>query len=140
MIRFFAEATQSSTRLWPGPNLPWEPVDAQPVRARVRDGELAASMVCRFRRRGRAHTLRERRPAAVRCTGKLAQRWVPARWVTTRGAFRRMGALRVPMTMDVSWILPGAAFEQVRTTTQAPEFDEPAAYPGAPTASMGAAR
>lgn len=139
MIRFFAEATQSPTMLWPGPNLQWEPVDAQHARARVRDGELAASMVCRFDDEG-ALTRCESDDRLLRFTGEVAQRWVPARWVMTRGDYRRMGALRVPTTMSVTWILPGGAFEQVRATTQALEFDVPAAYAGAPTASMGAAR
>jgi hypothetical protein len=127
MIRFFAEATQSPTMLLPGPHLQWEPIDAWHARARVRDGTLAASMVCRFEDDG-ALSRCESDDRLLRYTGEVPQRWVPARWVMTRSDYRVFGPVRVPTRMSVRWLLPGGEFEQVRATTQTLEFDVAAPY------------
>lgn len=122
MIRFFAEATQSPTMLLPGRNLQWEAVDERRARAKVRDGALTASMVCDFTDEG-ALTRCESDDRLLRFTGDVAQRWIPARWVMKRGDYKNFGALRVPTTMSVVWQLPDGEFEQVRSTTQALDFD-----------------
>jgi len=122
MLRFFAEATQSPTMLRPGPHLRWEAVDAGRARAVVRDGELEARMVCSFEASG-ALTRCESDDRMFRYSGDVAERWVSARWVMTRGDYREFGGLRVPTTMSVSWVLPGGEYEQVRSRTTALDFD-----------------
>ncbi len=122
MLRFFAEATQSPTMLRPVPHLRWEAVDAGRARAVVRDGDLEARMVCSFLETGEL-TRCESDDRMLRYNGDVAQRWIPARWVMTRGDYRDIGGVRVPTTMSVSWVLPGGEYEQVRARTTALDFD-----------------
>lgn len=113
LIRFFAEATQAPAMLMPGPHLRWEAVDAGSARAHVRDGAISASMLCRFDAQG-ALTECESNDRKLRFSGDVAERWVPARWVMTRGNYREMAGLRLPTTMSIRWVLGGGEFEQVR--------------------------
>ena len=128
MIRFFAEATQSPTMLLPGRHLRWEAVDDRRARAHVNDGALSASMLCSFETEG-ALTRCESDDRLLRFSGDVPQRWVGARWVMTRSDYRPFGALRVPTTMSVTWLMPEGEFEQVRARTIAVDFDTAAPYP-----------
>ncbi|NRF70187.1 hypothetical protein HLB44_24575 [Aquincola sp. S2] len=128
MIRFFAEATQSPTMLLPGRHLRWEAVDEQRARAHVKDGALAASMVCSFAADG-ALTRCESDHRKLRFAGEVPERWVGARWVMNRGDYQAFGPLRVPTTMNVIWQLPEGDFEQVRAKTLAVDFDVAERYP-----------
>lgn len=123
LIRFFAEATQAPTMLLPGAHLRWEAVDAGSARAFVRDGGVTASMLCRFDTEG-ALTQCESDDRLLRFSGDVAERWVPARWVMTRGNYREMAGLRLPTTMSVRWVLGKTEFEQVRETIEAVRFDD----------------
>jgi hypothetical protein len=128
MIRFFAEATQSPTMLLPGRHLRWEAVDDRRARAHVKDGALSASMLCSFEADG-ALTRCESDDRLLRFSGDVPQRWVGARWVMTRSDYRPFGALRVPTTMSVSWLMPEGEFEQVRAKTIEVDFDVATPYP-----------
>lgn len=122
MLRFFAEATQSPTMLRPGKHLRWEAVDERHARAVVQDGVLQARMLCRFETDG-ALTRCESDDRMLRYSGDVRERWVPARWVMTRGDYQPMAGLRVPTRLSVSWQFPGGEYEQVRARTTAIDFD-----------------
>lgn len=124
LIRFFAEATQAPAMLLPGPHLRWEAVDTGSARALMRDGAVTASMLCRFDTEG-ALTTCESDDRLLRLSGQVAERWVPARWVMTRGNYREMAGLRLPTSMSVRWVLPQGEFEQVRQTIETVRFDAP---------------
>ena len=70
-------------------------------------------MLCRFDAQG-ALTECESNDRKLRFSGDVAERWVPARWVMTRGNYREMAGLRLPTTMSIRWVLGGGEFEQVR--------------------------
>lgn len=122
MLRFFAEATQSPTMLRPGPHLRWEPVDDRRARAVMRDGPFEARMVCDFDAEG-ALTRCESDDRLLRFSGDVPRRWVPVRWVMTRGDYREIAGLRVPTTMSVGWAFPDGVWEQVRARVLELDFD-----------------
>lgn len=128
LIRFFAEATQAPAMLMPGPHLRWEAVDAHSARAHMRDGAVAASMLCRFDAEG-ALTQCESGGRLLRYSGEVRERWIPARWVMVRGNYKETAGLRLPTTMSIRWVLPGGEFEQVRESIDEVLFDEPGAAP-----------
>ncbi len=104
LMRFVAEAAWYPTALLPGEGVRWEGVDERSARAIVRDGDIEVSLLFAFGDDGLVD--RVTAESRARTVGRTI---VPTPW---RGRFWNVGVrdgMRIPMSAEVSWLLPEGA-------------------------------
>jgi hypothetical protein len=100
-MRWLAEAAWYPTALLPGAGVTWTAIDDRSALASLRDGAVAVALTFQF---GSDDLI-----ASVRAEARhrsLAGELVATPWEGRWSDYRRQAGLLVPMTGEVSWILP----------------------------------
>ena len=101
LLRWLSEATMFPTALLPGDHIAWKPIDSKSARAVVRDGEITASAIFYFDKRGAIKkVMTADRYREVK--GKPEK----AVWIGYFHNYQRKGGILVPTEIGATWKLP----------------------------------
>lgn len=118
LMRFLAEAAWYPTALLPGRGLQWSPHDATSARAELTAAGVSASLVFRFGADGLIESVRaEDRGRTVR--GQT----IPTPWEGRWSDYAERDGMRVPLSGEVAWLLPGRRHSYWRGRVQRLEYD-----------------
>jgi hypothetical protein len=118
LMRFLAEAAWYPTALLPAPNLQWSPLDHSSARAELTTAGVSTSLVFRFRADGLIESVRsEDRGRIVR--GQT----IPTPWEGRWSDYAERDGMRIPLSGEVAWLLPGRRHCYWRGQVQRLEYD-----------------
>jgi hypothetical protein len=104
-------------RLLPGPNLQWSPRDDTSARAELTAAGVSASLVFRFGADGLIESVRaEDRGRTVR--GQT----IPTPWEGCWTDYAERDGMRIPLSGEVAWLLPGRRHSYWRGQVQRVEY------------------
>ena len=118
LMRFLAEAAWYPTALLPSQGVRWEPVDSRSARARLEDGSLHVSLTFGFGDDGLIAWVRA--DARGRMVGGHT---VPTPWEGRWSNYQLCNGMRVPMSGEVAWLLPGGDKPYWRGTITLLEYE-----------------
>jgi hypothetical protein len=102
LMRFFAEASWYPTALLPSQGVRWEAVNERSARATLTDGSISSTLTFSFGTDDLIESvLAEARGRTV--AGKI----IPTPWEARCANYQMREGMRVPMTGEVAWLLPG---------------------------------
>ena len=118
LMRFLAEAAWYPTALLPGPNLQWSPRDDTSARAELTAAGVSASLVFRFGADGMIESVRaEDRGRTVR--GQT----LPTPWEGRWSDYAERDGMRIPLSGEVAWLLPGRRHSYWRGQVRRVEYE-----------------
>ncbi len=101
-MRFFAETAWYPTALLPSQGVRWEPIDEHSARATMVDGSNSVTLDFRFGPDGLMTACRA--AARARTVGKTT---VMTPWEGRWSNYQVRDGMKVPLTGEVAWLLPG---------------------------------
>lgn len=101
LLRYLGEAAWFPTALLPSGGVRWEAIDDSTARAVLEDGAVRVSMDVRFGASGEITQVSAQRPRTI---GRATMR---TPWTGRFGDYERIEGMRVPMTGEVGWSMPG---------------------------------
>lgn len=118
LMRFFAEAAWYPTALLPSQGVRWQAIDAQSARAALADGPLDLTLTFVFGDDDLLHSVRAE--ARGRTVGGQV---VPTPWEGRWSNYQWRDGMRVPLTGEVAWLLPGGDKPYWRGTIRALRYE-----------------
>ncbi len=101
LLRWLSEATMFPTALLPGDHIAWKPIDSKSAKAVVRDGELTASAIFYFDKRGAI-----RKVVTADKYREVKGKPEKAVWIGYFHNYQRKGGILVPTEVGATWKLP----------------------------------
>jgi hypothetical protein len=99
--RFLAESAWYPTNLLPGPNLRWDPVDADSARATLQDGGNTVSLLFHFQADGLID--RVNAEGRFRIVNGIA---MPTPWECRMKGYEEHAGMQIPAEGEVAWLMP----------------------------------
>jgi hypothetical protein len=101
LLRWLSEATMFPTALLPGDHIAWKPIDSKSAKAVVRDGELTASAIFYFNKRGAI-----RKVVTADKYREVKGKPEKAIWIGYFHNYQRKNGILVPTEVGATWKLP----------------------------------
>ena len=120
LLRWLSEAVMFPTALLPGEHLAWKPIDSKSAKAAVRNGELTASAIFYFDKRG---TIRK----VVTADKYRDFKGKPEKavWIGYFHNYQRKSGILVPTQVGATWKLPRGNINYARFKLVEIDYDQP---------------
>jgi hypothetical protein len=123
LLRWLSEAVMFPTALLPGEHLTWKPIDSKSAKAVVRNGELTASAIFYFDKRGAI-----RKVVTADKYRDFKGKPEKAVWIGYFHNYQRKSGILVPTEVGATWKLPRGNLNYARFKLVEIDYDQPFPY------------